>query len=421
MSRRRRVLIAALAALLAGGAAAFWQVHRHQQATGHLDAARSDLEHHHYESARQHALAAAEYWPHRGDVRLLAARACRRAEHPDEARPHLAAARDQLGETDDVRLEQQLIPVQKGESEFIESALRRRAEIDPEHRELILEALAAGQLSTFRIDQARATLVEWLKEQHDDPRPFFWHGLALEQMAGYQEDAAMADYRKAIDLDPDFDEARRRLGKLLLKKKMIVDARAQYETLVKNHPNDAAALVGLGQVKIAQGETDSGRELLQRAVQIDPSEADGSRELGSLLLDEDRSADALPLLQKACKLQPQDPYASHSLTQCLRRLKRDKEADAEQARYDRLAANQARALKLLGELQQKPKDAALLHELGALYLEGGRPEYEQTGLWLLQRALQVDPSRAETLKLLANYFDRKGKPEIATQLRQRMQ
>src|SRR5262245_66171365 len=131
MSRRRRVVIVLAAVLLASGTAGVRHVWRVQQAREHFDAAQADLAGHHYESAYSHALAAAAFWPRRGDVRLLAARACRRAERPDEAKPHLDAARELLGETDDVRLEQQLIPVQKGEAtEFVEGSLRHRADID---------------------------------------------------------------------------------------------------------------------------------------------------------------------------------------------------------------------------------------------------------------------------------------------------
>src|SRR5262249_7175539 len=298
--KRRRLLVVALAGLLLAGiaAAGYWLYWRPHQGWTHFDAAQIDLAHHRYESAYRHAVAAAEIWPRRGDVQLLAARACRRAERPDEAKPHLDAARELLGETEEVRMEQQRIPVQKGEAtEFVEGALRHRADVDADHRELILEALAAGQLSTFRIDLARATLDEWLKDRHDDPRPFFWRGLAFEQMAGYHEDDAIANFRRALDLDADYDEARRHLGKLLLKKKFNDDARIQYEEMVRRHPDSAEALVGLARVRLAQGQADAARELLDRALALDPNNADGLRERGLLAFDDGKPDAALPLLR----------------------------------------------------------------------------------------------------------------------------
>src|SRR5438067_961714 len=99
MSRRRRLLLIALgAAVIAGGAAGWWHGARTYRATTFFNGANSELANHHYGPAREYALIAATYWPRRGDVRLLAARACRRAEHPDEAKPHLDAARELLGE-----------------------------------------------------------------------------------------------------------------------------------------------------------------------------------------------------------------------------------------------------------------------------------------------------------------------------------
>jgi tetratricopeptide (TPR) repeat protein len=420
MNRRELRVLAIAALLLVGGVVVIRHYWSYSAARNHLNAAEFDLARHHYESAYHHALAAAEFWPRRGDVRLLAARTCRRAERPDEAKPHLDAARAELGETDDVRLEQQLIPVQKGEAtEFVETALRQRANADTDHRELILEALAAGQLSTFRIDLAKTTLDAWLKEQHDDARPYYWRGVAQEQMAGYMEDAAIADYRRAVELDPGYDEARQRLGKLLLKKKFVDEARTHYEELVRRRPDSTEALVGLARARLAQGETDAGQDLLDRALKIDPNNVDGLRERGMLAYSAGRAEEALPLLRKACELDPQEPYSNNALMECLFKLGREKEAHEQKAKYDRLAERQARVLKLKGELQQRPHDAKLLHELGALHLEAGRADYEQTGLWFLQQALRAEPGRPETLKVLADYFDRKGRPEIAAQLRRK--
>ncbi len=421
MSRRRLLAWLVMALWLALGVAGLWHFWRSRQAKNHFETAQLDLGQHHYESAYRHALAAAEFWPRRGDVRFLAARACRRAERPDEAKAHLDAARELLGETDEVRLEQQLIPVQKGEAtEFVTGSLRERADTDREHRELILEALAAGQLSNFRIDQGRATLDEWLTERHDDARPYYWRGLALAQMAGYQEDAAIADFRRAVELDPQHDEARLHLGKLLLKKKFTDEARGNFEELVRRKPESAEALVGLARARIAQGNADAGRELLDRALALEPANVDGLRERGLLALSAGRPEEALTLLRKATELDPQEPYASHALLDCLHRLGRDKEAKEQEDKYNAVAERQARMLRLKADLQQRPHDPKLLHELGELYLAGGRADYEQNGLWFLQQALQADPGHVETLKVLANYFDRKGRPEIAAQFRRRL-
>lgn len=387
----------------------------------HLQAAQVATDRHRHEVAARHAVRAAALQRRDGRVRLLAARLLRRAELPTEAKPHLETARKRLGDDPEVDLEQLLNAVQLGlASELVESSLHRRAQRDPRHRCLILEALAVSALSRFRIDQARAWLDEWLSNEVQDPRPYFWRGLALQQMGGYQEDAALADFRRAVVLDGEYDEARLKLAQLLVKKNAHAEAAGHFEILLGRQPRHAPAMVGLAQCQSAMGDAEAARRLLETALAIQPDQVDALRELGILLLHQGRAEESLPLLRRANQLDPSDPYASYNLMHCLQQLGRDEEAKRQKSNHEALVARHERTLKLLAELQTRPKDPELLSELGTLYLQAGRSDAEAAGVWFLQQALQLSPRHPRALRALAEYHERMGRRDLALELRQRL-
>lgn len=305
-------------------------------------------------------------------------------------------------------------------SDLVENSLYRRAQRDPVHRSLILEALAVAALSTYRIDKAQALLDEWLRDGTQDPRAYVWRGLALQQMGGYREDAALADFRRAVEIDPDYAEARRRLARLLLKKNAHTEAQRHFEYLLNKDAGDTTALVGLARVKAALGEGIEARELLQQALKQAPEDVEALREFGILLLNEGRAEQALPFLARANELDPSDPYASFNLFSCYQQLGLEDEARRQKEKHDALAARHARTLKLLAELQARPRDADLLHELGTIYLQAGRADAEATGLWFLQRALEAAPKHPATLRALADHYERIGRRDLALEFRRRL-
>ncbi len=374
-----------------------------------------------HERAARHAVRAVAFRRNDGHARFMAARMLRRAELPTEAKPHLEIARQRLGDHPEIDLEQLLNAVQLGQaSELVERALYERALRDSTNRILILEALAVAALAHYRIDKARALLDEWLKEESHDSRPYLWRGLALQQMGGYQEDAAIADFRRAVALNPNDEEARRRLGLLLIKKNAHSEAAEHFTALLAHRPSHVAAMVGLAQCKYALGEPETARALLTQALAIQPDQAEAQRELGMMLLNQGRTAEALLFLTRACELDPSDPYASYNLMQCLQQLGRDEEVQRQKAKHEALAARHERMQKLLAELQMRPKDADLLGELGGLYLQAGRADAEETGIWFLQQALQVSPKHQPSLQKLADFFERRGRHDWALEFRRKL-
>src|SRR5439155_22467390 len=107
---------------------------------------------------------------------------------------------------------------------------------------------------------------EWLRTPVSDPRPYFLRGLANEQIGtglgrsrGYY-DKVIKDYEQAVQLDPEYDEARDHLAQLHVYQGNHAAARPHFEVLIRRRPGDPAPLVGLAGCYTAAGISDKARQ-----------------------------------------------------------------------------------------------------------------------------------------------------------------
>jgi Flp pilus assembly protein TadD len=408
--------------LIAGAAVAGLRVRHYNQARHELQAADDAEARFQYAAAREHILNAAKYWPKQGDVQLKAARMCRRALEFDEAKTYLDAARQLLGQ-DAVSFEQQLLLIQKGEAtDFAESSLYDRSRNDPELRTLVYEALVLGNLQKFRIRGVQKLADEWLSEPTKDPRAWFLRAVAEDQMGvTSMDDQAVLDYSKALELNPDYDEARSRLCRLLLRMKNTTDARKQLEIQLNRHPDDVEALVGFARCAVAAGENESARQSLDKALKGDPKNTEALRDLGILNLNEGNAQDSEPLLRQAVELNSNDLTAIHNYALCLRRLGQTEVADRYQTIHDTKAALLDRMEQAKRKYQEVPRDPDPSCTMGECYIELGGKDNEERGLWWLEQARRLDPKHVRTLQALAAFCERHGRPDMAENYRNQLE
>jgi tetratricopeptide (TPR) repeat protein len=164
--------------------------------------------------ARSHLACCLKVWPNNPRVNFLMAQAARRTGDPDEAGRYLRRA-EQLGwVAEAIDLEKALADVQQGDLERLEPVLASFVQRDHPDKLLILEALVQGSRRTYQLPRALSYLDTWLGFQPDSVRALVWRGETL-LLVGRNQDA-LADYRKAIKLDPQEDEARLTLAELFL-------------------------------------------------------------------------------------------------------------------------------------------------------------------------------------------------------------
>jgi tetratricopeptide (TPR) repeat protein len=259
---------------------------------------------------------------------------------------------------------------------------------------------AESKIEQKDFEGARPLLVQYLSHNPGDARALFDLGY-VEDAANHQ-DAAAADYRKAIAADPKQFEASMALGLLLAHQGKYEEARVQIQQatlLTPDPPNPAAqaeafrtlakldrtadptaardALVAAlklsqetpddllltAQIAEANDDPDLAQTAYQRLLSGHPAPspsvaAAATGGLAQLLIKQKKYADAEPLLKTAVQRDPRDPALNAQLATALLAQGKNDEA-----------------LPVLETLRQlEPDNPAVDQMLADAYSEGGHPE-----------------------------------------------
>jgi tetratricopeptide (TPR) repeat protein len=404
---RRRAAASALAVLLllaaaGAGGRRLWLDHLYR-------AAEAAHERRDFDTALDCLTRYLEADPSSGRAHFLAARAARRAARWDEAEAHLAACQRLDVPKDALALERVLMNVQRGDPSG-EPYLRERIDQDHPDTPLILEVLIDEYVRTYRLWDALDALNDFLKRRPDDVKALLGRAYVWERMFYFAD--AEIDYRRALEVAPDDDEARLRFAVLLLDRRgSPAQAAEQFERLLGRRPDDPRVRLGLARGRRQQGRLDDARRLLDAVLAADPHYPGALTEMGRLAAEEEaRTDEAVGWLRKAVADDPHDRQAYTVLLGCLRRAGRDEEARAVQQTLNGLDADLKRLDELTRAALQRPRDPDLRCDLGVVFLRVGQ---EQEGLRWLGLALEQDPAHKGAHGALADYFERKGQPDRA--------
>jgi Tfp pilus assembly protein PilF len=136
-----------------------------------------------------------------------------------------------------------------------------------------------------------------------DPKaalPHFSLGLAL-----YSEGKpllAEAEYRKAIELDPKFALAHGKLGDVLNDQGKPNEAAGEYHTAIKLDTDNIIGHNGLGNVLIAQGKPDEAEKEYNTAIQLNPKDGVVYYNLGISLAQQGKLTGAKQAYQRSLEL-----------------------------------------------------------------------------------------------------------------------
>ena len=134
----------------------------------------------------------------------------------EDAKHHLDICQELGGSNDAIDLERMLLLVQQGDLSGLDRSLKQRADQDSAETPLILEALAQGYLRTYDLRAALDCIRRLLERQPRHVQALLWHAQAMEHLN--RRDEAAADYRQALQIDPDEKWARLSLGDVLLQR-----------------------------------------------------------------------------------------------------------------------------------------------------------------------------------------------------------
>jgi tetratricopeptide (TPR) repeat protein len=204
-------------------------------------------------------------------------------------------------------------------------------------------------------------------------------GAAL--LAGGDFAGAVTAYQRALDIRPDFPDAHFNLGNALLRNGRPEAAIPHFEEAIAGAPETVDARTNLGVALTAAGRTDEGVVALQRAVALAENSAEAHRALGDALDRQGHPDGARLHLERAVALAPSDGRSRHALG----RLLIEQEQMPAAIEHLRIAALQTPAPEIH-------------NDLGIALAATGRLD---EAIEQFSQALQLDPGSAEARRNLA--------------------
>jgi Tfp pilus assembly protein PilF len=142
-------------------------------------------------------------------------------------------------------------------------------------------------------------------------------------------DEAIAHYQKAVELAPEFYEARNNLGSDLLSKSKFPEAREQFEKVVTVNPSDAAAYFNLANLSLLTQQYDQGQRWVEQGLSKQPDSAFGQFLQGSLYDKSGKPGEAEVALKRCLELDPFMSKAHLALVNLYLQQKRESDAASE--------------------------------------------------------------------------------------------
>ncbi|WP_175672205.1 tetratricopeptide repeat protein [Burkholderia ambifaria] len=242
-------------------------------------------------------------------------------------------------------------------------------------------------------------------------------------------DDAIAHYRRAVALRPDYPEAHNNLGNALRDARDPAEAMQSCSRAIELRPGYAEAYNNLGNVLQDLGELDAAAASYGKAIAFHPAYAEAHSNLGNVLRAQERHADAIVHYRRAIELNPALRVAHRGLAIALRATD-DFDGALEHARAG-LEPDDAEGHCALGRSLRSMNDfdgAARLFEraceidpgyapawcrLGELRCQQG--EYEES-LRLCRHAIELDPELADAYNFLGlayHNLDRMAASELS--------
>jgi tetratricopeptide (TPR) repeat protein len=413
---RTRRLILALFVLAGLVAWAGFHLALNAWAKSHLRSARRALAQRNFVQAEADLEVCLKHWPDDADLHFQRARSLRRAAlvGGDDANWESKALQE-LSECDrlnyppeDVALERSLVMAMHGDLERVETRLLALLSEEQPDSPLILETLAPLYLARFQVPRALLCIAQLIAHEPDNAYAHYWRGLARDLLLSHGQ--AIDEYQRALDLNPNFKEARQHLAEALLTVQHYAEARQQFEWLLERTPGDRALLLGLARAWHGQGDLERTQSLLDQLAAGEAEESLVLEERGKLAFEQGQLEDAERFLSRALQLAPGQAQANYTLYQCLLHQGRKAEAEKYRTRFEQIKADTQRFRKLAELIRTSPQKADLRAEAGTLLL---RNDQAAQALGWLTSALQLDPYHPTAHRALGDYYDRLGQRDRA--------
>jgi tetratricopeptide (TPR) repeat protein len=176
-------------------------------------------------------------------------------------------------------------------------------------------ALGLGLLTARRNEDYRSELSIWsdtVAKRPNNERAHGSLGNAWSKIPGRLDDA-IAQFEKALRLNPNLAETHNNLGNALKDGGRTKEAIAQYEAALRLQPDLAVAHNNLGSALNAEGRTQEAIVQYEAALRLKPDLAETHNNLGNALHVKGRTPEAIAQYEAALRLKPDDAAAHFNL------------------------------------------------------------------------------------------------------------
>jgi tetratricopeptide (TPR) repeat protein len=198
-------------------------------------------------------------------------------------------------------------------------------------------------------------------------------------------DGAIAEYGKALQLQPDNFQTHRTLGNALFNKNSFDEAAAEYREAIRLKPDDPDAHRSLGDALYNKGDYDGALAGYHDALRLKTGDGDAHRGLGDVFFVKGDLDQAATEYREAVRLMPNDSYAHRGLASTLFRKGDVDGAIAEYREVQRL----------------EPDDLQASYGLGSAYL---RRELADQAINEFKKSVAAAPNDPNAYQMLASAY-----------------
>jgi len=185
--------------------------------------------------------------------------------------------------------------------------------------------------------------------------------IAHEETRQGNNAGAIAQYRKAIALDPKLPGIHFELAELLYASqddKEKKEAEQEYLAALAENHDDEKTVRKLAEIDAQKGNTQQAFEGFTRAVQLQPGDTDARLGLAKTLIEMNQLDKAQALLEETVQQEPSNAIAHYRLGTLYRKIGRMDDAKREVDAYKKYKDMKEKLRALYKELQIQPKETA---------------------------------------------------------------
>ncbi len=259
-------------------------------------------------------------WPTSDQVTLLSVRVARYLSHFTEAETLLRQYRGLHGELSDrMQLEWYLLRAQMGGLEDVVPFLIEC--VKKEHRDsaLILETLSALYIQEGNYPPVRYLLDNLLKMEPDSVVALDLRGIAAEHLGA--PEPAMKDYERALELQPDRHDVRRRLVELYLAARQLEKAQDHIDKLMEMEPKNPLHRLVQARCAFEKDDLLAAKKQLDVLLKDVPDMIPALLLRGSVAMQDDDFETAKRCVGQAAELAPNSTMVMEKWHRCLNTMK----------------------------------------------------------------------------------------------------